>query len=316
MPDCLNHTTPATDRFPAWAEEPPVVKGSLVPDSRFHEELWVMAAGMLARGASFQQVARAMGCSRTTLWRAYYGSEALRVRVWWERQSLNREAELRLGSLRALAVEQLERLVSVGDPATVRWVADRLGLFAEPRAATGTAPATAATTSPPRAPTAAASAESTPPASDPSITEPTESAPTESTLTESTPTGAAPTESTATPSTPPESAPDLCARPAAASPAPASPAPASANAPHSPDSARLVASIAATGPIPDDDCDPGALRERFPPDPEAIAALLARPEAEGPKGVYPWTLNPDDRFPNLGSAVERRGGRGAWLRRA
>ncbi|MCM8733369.1 hypothetical protein M5E06_04065 [Azospirillum sp. A1-3] len=26
-----------------------------------------MAAGILARGASFQQVARAMGCSRTTL---------------------------------------------------------------------------------------------------------------------------------------------------------------------------------------------------------------------------------------------------------
>ncbi|WP_244442456.1 helix-turn-helix domain-containing protein [Azospirillum lipoferum] len=29
-----------------------------------------MAAGMLARGASFQQVARALGCSRTTLWQA------------------------------------------------------------------------------------------------------------------------------------------------------------------------------------------------------------------------------------------------------
>ncbi|MFD1623090.1 hypothetical protein [Azospirillum griseum] len=313
MPDCLNPTTPATDCFPAWAEEPPVVKGSLVPDSRFHEELWVMAAGMLARGASFQQVARAMGCSRTTLWRAYYGSEALRVRVWWERQSLNREAELRLGSLRALAVEQLERLVSLGDPATVRWVADRLGLFAEPRAVSGIAAETAAAPNPtgnPTRPPAAASADPTPPPSGPPTVQPMESTATESTATESTPTETSPTEAATTEATPSDSASGDTALPAPAPPFPACP-----DAARSPDSSRLVASIAATGPIPDDDADPGALRERFPPDPEAIAALLARPEAEGPKGVYPWTLNPDDRFPNLGSVAERRGGRGAWSRR-
>ncbi len=88
-----------------------------------------MAAGMLARGSSFLHVARALGCSRTTLWRAYYGSKDFRHRVWWERQALNREAELRLSSLRVLVAEQIERLVTSGDPATVRWLAERLGLI-------------------------------------------------------------------------------------------------------------------------------------------------------------------------------------------
>ncbi|WP_391348348.1 hypothetical protein [Azospirillum sp. A23] len=119
------------DQFPRWAEEPPTPsEGSLVPGSQFHEEQWIMAAGMLARGNSFLQVSRAMGCSRTTLWRAYYGSKDFRHRVWWERQALNREAELRLSSLRILVAEQIERLVTSGDPATVRWLAERLGLFA------------------------------------------------------------------------------------------------------------------------------------------------------------------------------------------
>jgi len=119
-----------TDNFPRWAEEPPTPSdGSLVPGSQFHEEQWIMAAGMLARGNSFLQVSRAMGCSRTTLWRAYYGSKDFRHRVWWERQALNREAELRLSSLRVLVAEQIERLVTSGDPATVRWLAERLGLI-------------------------------------------------------------------------------------------------------------------------------------------------------------------------------------------
>ena len=121
------------DDFPRWAEEPPTpADGSLVPGSQFHEEQWIMAAGMLARGSSFLYVARAMGCSRTTLWRAYYGSKDFRHRVWWERQALNREAYLRLSSLRILVVEQIERLVSGGDPSTIRWLADRLGLLSPP----------------------------------------------------------------------------------------------------------------------------------------------------------------------------------------
>ncbi len=124
----LDSRTFQNDRFPAWAEEPPVpTEGSLVPGSQFHDEQWIMAAGMLARGNSFLQVSRAMGCSRTTLWRAYYGSKDFRHRVWWERQALNREAELRLSSLRILVAEQIERLVTSGDPTTVRWMAERLG---------------------------------------------------------------------------------------------------------------------------------------------------------------------------------------------
>ncbi|MCP1614531.1 hypothetical protein J2848_006236 [Azospirillum lipoferum] len=127
----LDSRTLQNDHFPLWAEEPPVPsEGSLVPGSQFHEEQWIMAAGMLARGTSFLYVARSMGCSRTTLWRAYYGSKDFRHRVWWERQALNREAELRLSSLRILVAEQIERLVSSGDPSTVRWLAERLGLFA------------------------------------------------------------------------------------------------------------------------------------------------------------------------------------------
>ncbi|MBP2306757.1 hypothetical protein GBZ48_05465 [Azospirillum melinis] len=209
----LDSRTLANDHFPLWAEEPPVPsEGSLVPGSQFHEEQWVMAAGMLARGSSFLYVARAMGCSRTTLWRAYYGSKDFRHRVWWERQALNREADLRLSSLRSLVVEQIERLVSSGDPSTVRWLADRLGI------------------------------------------------------------------------------PDGLGAQPAQHPAPQ---------PQDP--------LAETVPDLDDDSIPGAFRERTPPDPRAVAAILARPESTGPKGVYPYTLNPDDPYPTLGSALERRG---------
>ncbi|WP_434622645.1 hypothetical protein [Azospirillum sp. B2RO_4] len=212
------------DRFPCWAEDPPVPSGgSLVPGSQFHEEQWIMAAGMLARGSSFLHVSRAMGCSRTTLWRAYYGSKDFRHRVWWERQALNREAELRLSSLRILVAEQIERLVSSGDPATVRWLAERLGLFAGLDMAA-----------------------------------------------------------------PKRQAPHPDPRPApkdAAEPAP-KPAPKPEDPP------------AVTVPELDDDL-PGALRERMPPDPRAVAAILARPEGEGPTGVFPWTVNRHEPYPNL-----------------
>ena len=212
------------DRFPRWAEEPPTPsEGSLVPGSQFHEEQWIMAAGMLARGNSFLQVARAMGCSRTTLWRAYYGSKDFRLRVWWEREALNREAELRLSSLRALVAEQIERLVSAGDPSTVRWLAERLGLFA----------------------------------------------------------------GLDTPRDLPDTKPQ--------SPRPEDPP-------------------AVTVPELDDDV-PGALRERTPPDPAMIAAILARPEAEGPKGVFPWTVNEHEPYPNLNPGPVSRRAAGPFSRR-
>ncbi|ALG73957.1 hypothetical protein VY88_19650 [Azospirillum thiophilum] len=223
----IDASTLKDDRLPSWAEEPPVpAAGSLVPGSQFHEEQWIMAAGMLARGNSFLQVARAMGCSRTTLWRAYYGSKDFRVRVWWEREALNREAELRLSSLRALVAEQIERLVAAGDPATVRWLAERLGLFAGLDAVAG-----------------------------PGLR----------------------------PSRQPEPAP---------------------------------AAGAARAAVPElDDDGPGLLRERTPPHPAIVAAILARPEADGPKGVYPWTLTPEDAFPNLAPGPVSRRGSGAFSRR-
>ncbi len=220
----LDSRTLANDRFPAWAEEPPVPsEGSLVPGSQFHDEQWIMAAGMLARGNSFLQVSRAMGCSRTTLWRAYYGSKDFRHRVWWERQALNREAELRLSSLRILVAEQIERLVTSGDPATVRWMAERLGMF------------------------------------------------------------------------------DGLDRPASrrqAAEQAEPPAPRPAPRPEDPP--------AVTVPELDDDI-PGELRERMAPDPAMIAAILARPEGEGPKGVFPWTVNQYEHYPNLNPGpVSRR----------
>ncbi|MBP2310528.1 hypothetical protein GBZ48_31330 [Azospirillum melinis] len=231
----LDSRTFQNDNFPLWAEEPPVPsEGSLVPGSQFHEEQWIMAAGMLARGSSFLYVARAMGCSRTTLWRAYYGAKDFRHRVWWERQALNREADLRLSSLRSLVVEQIERLVSSGDPSTVRWLADRLGIL-----------------------DGLAAHPAQQPAHRPQTPQPSE---------------------------------DLSATDPATDPV-----------------AGIVSDL-------DDDSIPGAFRERTPPNPQAVAAILARPEAAGPKGVYPYTLNPDDPYPTLGSALERKGGEAAFDR--
>ncbi|MCG5238429.1 hypothetical protein MCW82_01350 [Azospirillum doebereinerae] len=267
-----------TAALPRWAEDPPVPpEGSLVPGSRFAEEQWVMAAGMLARGASFLHVARALGCSRTTLWRAYYGSQALRVRVWWERQALNREAELRLSSLRDLVAQQVERLVAMGDPATVRWAADRLGLFGAPSGAFQSQPAT----DPPQPPKPSPAPEAggfadLKPDRDPPL-----------------PGGRGDPDPLdgmyECRNVPGEGA--ECARPALSERRPVE----DANVPSNPPPSAL------------DDAVPGTFREQTLPDPAIIAAILAQPEADGPKGVYPWTLNPDDAYPSLGSAEERRG---------
>jgi hypothetical protein len=200
--------------------------------------------GWPGRQRALSQPREQSRCSRTTLWRAYYGSKAFRHRVWWERQALNRESDLRLASLRAQVTEQIERLVSAGDPSTVRWLAERLGLFKEFDAQPGKD-----------------GRENTPAAA------------------------------------PSAKSPDL--PPAAPQPAPPA----------------ASADLADTAEPFDDDSVPGALRERTLPNPAEVAAILARPESEGPKGVYPWTYNPDDAFPNLGSALERRGGQGAFTRR-
>ncbi|MCG5240539.1 transposase family protein [Azospirillum doebereinerae] len=289
--------TPAA-ALPRWAEEPPVPpEGSLVPGSRFAEEQWVMAAGMLARGASFLHVARALGCSRTTLWRAYYGAPALRVRVWWERQALNREAELRLSSLRDLVAQQVERLVSMGDPATVRWAADRLGLFGAPSGAFQSQPETDHPQPPKPSPAPGEGGDPrsgegeglsgvvrTPCSSSPSPFPPLRGGPLPSP-------GAGEGAECARPALGERGTSEKASFPS--SPSPPMPAPPSAF---------------------DDDAVPGAFREPVLPDPTIIAAILAQPEADGPKGAYPWTLNPDDAYPSLGSAEERRGkGPCGWL---
>ncbi|MGF7175614.1 hypothetical protein [Azospirillum doebereinerae] len=294
--------------FPRWAEEPPVPPdGSLVPGSRFAEEQWVMAAGMLARGSSFLHVARALGCSRTTLWRAYYGSQPLRVRVWWERQALNREAELRLSSLRDLVAQQVERLVAMGDPATVRWAADRLGLFGAPSGAFQSQPETGiGHLSPSPAPGEGM--------------EPTAAGRTGAEGDRSAECGR---EACERPRGPPRSGgkgEGLSEHGSSTTPDSPSPSPLRG----SPPSPETGEGFGATGDCAApagtvfgppaaplfpafDDAVPGAFREPALPDPAIIAAILARPEADGPKGAYPWTFNPDDAYPSLGSAEERRG---------
>ncbi|HYH39445.1 MAG TPA: hypothetical protein VD860_14575 [Azospirillum sp.] len=112
-----------------FLDEPPRVSDQLVPGSRFSNEDWERAAYMIASGCAMIQVAKAMGASRATIWRAYTTSKDFRVRIWWERQHLIREAKARIRSLRNMVATQLEHAVLSGDMTTVRWLADRLGMM-------------------------------------------------------------------------------------------------------------------------------------------------------------------------------------------
>ncbi|AWK87465.1 hypothetical protein [Azospirillum thermophilum] len=117
--------------LPVELSEPPLPEGGrLVPGSRYSDADWAMAAHRMAAGWPMVQVARAMGCHRNTLWRAYYVSPAFRERVEWERACLRREASSRLRSLSHLVTTQIEQAVGRGDLRTIRWLADRLGLAA------------------------------------------------------------------------------------------------------------------------------------------------------------------------------------------
>ena len=180
-------------------------------------------------------ILQAISSSDCPVWRAYYGSKDFRHRVWWERQALNREAELRLSSLRILVAEQIERLVTSGDPTTVRWLAERLGLI-------------------------------------PGL-------------------GSARTASRDSREMGAEEGPDERPR-----------------APRPEDPPTV------TVPELDDDL-PGAIRERCPPSPELVAAVIAQPEAEGPKGVFPWTVNQYEDYPNLNPGPVSRRAAGPFGRR-
>ena len=109
-------------------EEPPAPRDRLVPGSRFSDADWERAAYMIAAGCAMIQVAKAMGASRATIWRAYTASPDFRTRIWWERQHQIREAKARVRSLRAMVATQIEHAVTRGDMTTVRWLADRLGI--------------------------------------------------------------------------------------------------------------------------------------------------------------------------------------------
>jgi len=110
-------------------EPPPPRAGRLVPGSRFSDEDWERAAYMIASGCPMIQVAKTMGASRATIWRAYTTSPDFRTRIWWERQHVLREAKARIRSLRAMVATQLEHAVTRGDMTTVRWLAARLGVL-------------------------------------------------------------------------------------------------------------------------------------------------------------------------------------------
>ncbi|MBP2294504.1 hypothetical protein [Azospirillum rugosum] len=111
-------------------DEPPEPPGGqLVPGSRFSDEQWARAAYMIAAGCPFIQVARTMGCSRSTLWRAYTPSPDFRHRIAWEKRHHEREARQAIRSLHKMVAVQIETAVSRGDMKTVRWAADRLGMM-------------------------------------------------------------------------------------------------------------------------------------------------------------------------------------------
>jgi hypothetical protein len=124
------------DKIPNYSaihplSEPPMPEGGkLVPGSRFSEEQWERAAYMIAGGCPFIQVSKAVGMSRTTLWRAYHMAPDFRHRVFWERRNQTREAQARVRSLEYMVAIQLEKAVSRGEMKTVRWLADRLGVVA------------------------------------------------------------------------------------------------------------------------------------------------------------------------------------------
>lgn len=117
------------DRHPL--DEPPEpVSGELVPGSHFSNEQWARAAYMIAAGCPYEQVARAVGCNRKTLWRAHHLSPDFRHRIAWERRHFEREARAQIRSLHKMVSTQIEMAVSRGDMRTIRWLADRLGLVA------------------------------------------------------------------------------------------------------------------------------------------------------------------------------------------
>lgn len=124
---------------PIELSEPPLSPdGVLVPGSPFPDADWAMAAHRLAAGWPVIQVARALGCHRSTVWRAYHGAPAFRARVAWERACQQREALARLRALGALAVSRIEMALAQGDLTTARWVVERLcaGRFPEDEALT------------------------------------------------------------------------------------------------------------------------------------------------------------------------------------
>lgn len=114
-------------------EPPKPAGGRLVPGSRFSEEQWERAAYMIAAGCAMIQVAKTMGASRATIWRAYTTSAEFRERIWWERQHLLRESKARIRSLRNMVATQLEHAVNRGDMTTVRWLARQLGVVERER---------------------------------------------------------------------------------------------------------------------------------------------------------------------------------------
>lgn len=110
-------------------EEPPLSPdGRLVPGSPYPDSDWAMAAHRMAAGWAVVQVARAMGCHRSTIWRAYHAAPAFRARVEWERSCQQREALHRVRALGAMAVARIEMALAQGDLATARWVIDRIAL--------------------------------------------------------------------------------------------------------------------------------------------------------------------------------------------
>jgi len=89
---------------------------------------WDLAAAMLAQGAGVCNVARVLGCHRTTVWRRLQRSADFRQRIADLRADVLDEAGAAVDRLRQSVVEGIHREMALGNVRVLLWLADRLGV--------------------------------------------------------------------------------------------------------------------------------------------------------------------------------------------
>lgn len=90
---------------------------------------WAHVAQLLARGHTIPFVADAIGCARTTIWRALKQSNGLRRRLAEEQAKVECQVGARLYGLQPLVADLLEQRVRQGDVRVALWLAKNLGML-------------------------------------------------------------------------------------------------------------------------------------------------------------------------------------------